>query len=78
MTVDGLLSVRQAAERYGIPTRTLYTAITRGKLASRRIGAQFVLTPDAVQDWLRFARHTPGRRKRQESGPPPPTQEPQS
>lgn len=64
VAADTWLSVSQAQQRYGIPRRTLYSAITRKRLRAEKVGAQFLLTPEAVREWVRFGKHTRGRRKK--------------
>lgn len=64
MNPDEWLSISQAAARYGIPKRTLYTAIARGKIDSRQIAGHYVFAPQDVERWLAEGRHAPGRPKR--------------
>lgn len=55
-----LLTLRQAAERYGIYWNTLRAAVRRGQLPAEKLGSQWTVTEAAVRYWQAHARHVPG------------------
>ncbi len=71
-----LMLVGQAARRYGIPRRTLYSAIEWGRLPAQEVGAaygkHYLVTEADVQHWIRTGKHTPGPAKKRKMGRPAP------
>ena len=52
MSEQELLSLSEAAKRYGVPMGTLRDAMYRGQISGRKIGNQWVLEAKAVEAFL--------------------------
>lgn len=52
MTEQELLSLTQASARYQIPIPTLRECVQHEKIVGRKVGNQWVVTPQAVESYL--------------------------
>jgi hypothetical protein len=50
--LDELISLTEAAKRYGLSTNYLRDIATSGRLKARKIGNSWVTTPAAVEDYI--------------------------
>lgn len=56
-----MLTTQQAADRLGISRSAILKAIKRGVIRARRFGRDWVLTPEAVEDYRTHSLGKPGR-----------------
>jgi hypothetical protein len=47
-----LLSLSEAAKKYNIPIPTLRVAVQKGAIEGRKIGSQWVVLPQSVEDYI--------------------------
>jgi excisionase family DNA binding protein len=47
-----IYSVKQVAEALGLSTKTIYEAITAGKLQAKKTGKNFLITREAVREYF--------------------------
>ena len=52
MAEQELLSLSEAAKRYGVPITTLRGAIQHGHIEAKKIGHQWVVAPDDIERFL--------------------------
>ena len=52
MSNHELLSLSEAAERYNIPIPTLRVSVQKGTLEGRKIGNQWVVSPQSIESFL--------------------------
>jgi Helix-turn-helix domain len=50
--LDELISLAEAAKRYGLSANYLRDIATSGRLKARKIGNSWVATPAAVEDYI--------------------------
>ena len=51
-SVQRFTTVKQVADRLGLSTKTIYEAIEAGKLQAKKTGKQFLITREAVREYL--------------------------
>jgi excisionase family DNA binding protein len=57
------ITVEEAAQRAGVSVDTVYRAIRRGAVEARKMGAQWRLLPEWVDDWQEPAQAPVQRRR---------------
>ena len=50
------IGIKDAAERYGISTQTLYRAVNAGKIAAYKPGRNILLDADSLDDWFKASK----------------------
>lgn len=52
MIPDGMISLKMAAIRFGVPYNTLYTAARYGALQCERVNGHMYVTANGMKEWM--------------------------